>query len=103
MRHDFRIIYGCSYDEVDIEEAIDLIKTLPDGSFYIARMQPERSWTQEQHLVADIRDTLWHIAYAQIGIEDYPRVLRPADIQANIEARKKAQSVKEILNRDRTA
>ena len=58
LRHDFRRCYGCSFDEVPPDECADLMDTLPDGSLYVASHDPARSWSEQRHLAADIRDTI---------------------------------------------
>lgn len=43
------------------------MRTLPDGSLTVAALHPERSWTQERHLAADIVDSVYAAATALCG------------------------------------
>ena len=99
MRHDFRAIYGCSYDEVPVGEAIDLINTLPDGSLYVSSKYPARSWTREQHLIADLQDQLFSLAYQLHGVspDRIPHVVRPAERIANAHARLKSSETRKRI------
>jgi hypothetical protein len=99
LRHDFRAIYGCSYDEVPVEEAIDLINTLPDGSLYVSSKYPARSWTKEQHSMADLRDQIYAISYGLCGIpaNKIPHVMRPAEQIANAHARLKSSEARKRI------
>lgn len=56
LRCDFRRYYGCSYDEVPVEECLDLVWGLPDGSLYVAATCPPRAWSEQRQLAADIRE-----------------------------------------------
>lgn len=79
------------YDEVGVEESIDLIKMLPDGSKFISKHFPERSWSQLQNLFADVEDTL--IRLLTHNSENH--VIRPPEQVAMNKARikvKKARS-----------
>lgn len=98
LRHDFRAYYGCRYDDVEADEALDLIATLPDGSLYVSKRNPSRSWTPQREAVACLQDTLLEIACAQAGIKDEPpRVTRPRDVVARRSARRKAAAVRERI------
>lgn len=52
------------------------MRTLPDGSLTVAALHPERSWTREQHLAADIVDSVYAAATALCGgkASEAPRV-----------------------------
>lgn len=58
------------------------MRTLPDGSLTVAALHPERSWTREQHLAADIVDSVYAAATALCGgkASEAPRVPRPRDV-----------------------
>ena len=58
LRHDFRAYYHCRYDDVDPDEAVDLIATLPQGSLYRASLDPHLAWSDERHDLADIKDLI---------------------------------------------
>lgn len=82
LRADFRAVYHCSYDEVTIEEAIDLIGELPDGSRYLAAIDPRRAWTLSERRLADIQDriaALTQMLSDKGTTEGAPKVSRPWD------------------------
>lgn len=60
------------------------MRTLPDGSLTVAALHPERSWTREQHLAADIVNSVYAAATALCGgkASEAPRVPRPRDVAA---------------------
>ncbi len=72
------------------------MRTLPDGSLTVAALHPERSWTREQHLAADIVDSVCAAATALLGgrSSDAPRVPRPRDVAAAGAAAERAASVR---------
>ena len=94
LRHDFRRYYGCSYDDVQVEEKIDLIRMLPDGSRYVAGTDPERAWSEERHRFADVIDAIspvaWALAYDREKVPEPPKVVRPKDMLARAEASRRA-------------
>lgn len=82
LRHDFRTIYHVSYDEVPVEEACDLISTLPDGSAYLAAINPKRSWSVEENQLAAIHDAIWAFLWMRSDAgttKGAPRMQRPWD------------------------
>lgn len=99
LRHDFRRVYGCSYDEVPIDEAIDLIATLPDGSRYVSAVDPARSWPRWRHAIADLQDEEWAIVAALRGVpaDKAPRVMRPADAARQMVALDKARKARKRI------
>lgn len=72
------------------------MRTLPDGSLTVAALHPERSWTREQHLAADIVDSVYAAATALCGgkASEAPRVPRPRDVAAAGAAAERAASVR---------
>lgn len=72
------------------------MRTLPDGSLTVAALHPERSWTQERHLAADIVDSVCAAATALLGgkTSEAPRVPRPRDVAAAGAAAERAASVR---------
>lgn len=58
LRHDFRVVYGISYDDVPTDEAIDLIQTLPPDALVRSEEAGEEQWTRLDHRLADILDYL---------------------------------------------
>ena len=95
LRHDFRAVYGCSYDEVPVEEAIDLIRTLPDGCEYVASVDPARSWTGMRHAIADIEDILYRAYFT--SKDGPPHVIRPAEMVEMQRKKQRARSVRRQL------
>jgi hypothetical protein len=100
LRHDFRVYYHCCYDECAIDEACDLVSMLPDGAAYIRATDFKRSWTDEQNRQADLFDQLWVIASAMRGadVTKAPKVTRPTDVAARLQASKKKRSVSDRIN-----
>ena len=99
LRHDFRRVYSCSYDELrNEEEVLDLIATLPDGSLTISKMYPARSWEKWQHSLANIQDQLFMLlCHMPKGVEA-PHVERPQDIINRQRAKAQSRKVSEQLN-----
>lgn len=95
LRHDFRHYYGCAYEDVPPDEAVDLIMSLPPGSAFVAKANPALSWSPEIEALADVRDTLWEIAYARAGVKEEPyRVPRPRRAAAAAKAKQRAAGVR---------
>ena len=91
-------MYGCAYDEVPADEALDLVLTLPPGSRYVRSRHPEHAWPEWRHAVADLQDDLWAIAFAQAGVQsESPRTPRPADAAERRRAAARARSAKEAI------
>lgn len=101
LRHDFRRIYHVAYDAVPTDEAIDLIKTLPDGSAYVSATDLGRSWGAERHRHADlldaIRELTWALAIDHEAIPEPPTVMRPKDVLARMEAAARREEVSKRL------
>lgn len=98
LRHDFRREYSCSYDEVSINEAIDLIFTLPTGSLYMKAINPALAWPAWRHAIADVQDDLWAIAFARAGCSsDPPRVPRPGDMVRRKQAKDQARKAASVI------
>lgn len=75
-----------------VEEALDLIRTLPRGSMFVSKLYPQYSWSPEREAIADIQDTILQFLYG-----DEAKVTRPADIVARKRAVKKAEKVKKKI------
>lgn len=75
------------------------MRTLPDGALTVAALHPERSWTQERHLAADIVDSVYAAATALCGgkASEAPRVPRPRDVAAAGAAAERAASVRDRI------
>lgn len=91
LRHDFRHYYGCSYDSVESDEALDLIRMLPEGTAFRAKQNYAYSWSKVEHSLANIQDALYQVAFMGSGKQpdEVPRVTRPADIVARRKANEK--------------
>lgn len=100
LRHDFRRYYSCCYDEVDADEALDLIASLPNGSRFVASKDPLRSWSDERVFASDIIDAITEAACIIRGIDLSlaPKVVRPADIYARSKAAQKASAMRERID-----
>ena len=88
------------YEDVAIDEAIDLICTLPRGSNYISRKYPAHVWSEEHEAIADVGDFVVDAMYALRGVDSSqrPHMTRPRDIVARQKAREKRQKIKDKLN-----
>lgn len=86
-----------SYDEVDLNEALDLVLTLPCGSLYVSKKRPEHSWSEAREISADIRDWIAQLAFALRGLSGAPHVMRPCDILADRRSRERARKAKAKL------
>lgn len=75
-----------------VEEALDLIRTLPRGSMYVSKLYPQFSWSKEREAIADLQDTLLRFLYGEGA-----RVIRPGDIAAQKQAAAKAKQTKKRI------
>lgn len=80
--------------------------TLPDGALTVASLDPERSWSPERHMAANIEDSIMRAALIACGVpvpdamRDAPRVVRPADEAAAQRAsRSRAERVSSVRGR----
>lgn len=87
-------MYNVRYEDVEVDEAIDLILTLPKGSAYVSVTCPERSWTVEQESMADLIDAL---AFMLRGWDKYVR--RPSDVAAQHRAVERARRARAVIER----
>lgn len=90
LRYDFRRLFAVKYEEVDMDEAIDLILSLPHGSAYVSAVKPEYAWSEHKEALADIADIIYRVAYPGGEV----RVMRPADHIAQRNALNKARSAR---------
>ena len=58
LRRDFRRYYHCCYDEVEPDEALDLIAGLPAGSEWAAGESPWGAWPDWRREMVQIEDLL---------------------------------------------
>lgn len=81
LRCDFRRYYGCSFDEVEVGECLDLVDGLPDGSLYVRAVYPARAWSERRVLATEIRQTLLDVFEAGHGVPEdkRTRIPRPWD------------------------
>ena len=72
---------------------------MPPGIVQIGVANPERSWTREQHLAADIVDSVYGAATVLRGgrASDAPKILRPQDVAAAGAAAERAASVRDRI------
>lgn len=84
LRCDFRRVYGCSFDEVPVDECLDLVHGLPDGSLYVSSVAPSRAWTETRQLACDVMDMMSDIWQARCGVDEHrrKRLPRPWDADA---------------------
>lgn len=96
LRHDFRRWYGCAYDGVPVDEAVDLVLTLPRGSLWRSSRRPHGEWTDELELNARIADEIrrfMHL-FATGTTEGAQRAVRPEDMELMDAARARAAAVR---------
>ena len=88
------------YEDVAVDEAIDLICTLPRGSHYKAKKHPELAWSEEHEAIADVGDFVVDVMCALRGVDSTqrPHMTRPRDIVARQKALQKRQRIKDKLN-----
>ncbi len=85
LRRDFRRYYHCCYDEVEPDEALDLIAGLPAGSEWAAGESPWGAWPDWRREMVQIEDLLkaliWGMGiYSRKAYPDGPpRTPRPED------------------------
>lgn len=85
LRRDFRRYYHCCYDEVEPDEALDLIAGLPAGSEWAAGESPWGAWPDWRREMVKIEDLLkiliWGMGiYSREAYPDEPpRTPRPED------------------------
>lgn len=93
LRHDFRRIYGIAYDDVPLDEAVDLVLTLPRGSLYRASKRPYGEWTAAEESAADIVDSIERLIalYASGTTEGSQRKMRPQTLEAADRERERAE------------
>ena len=100
LRHDFRMYYHVRYEEVDVDEAIDLVLTLPLGSKWRAKRDPGAEWTLDQYRLADLVDVtnllVWQLSRNADEWEP-PRIDRPGDAAKREAHRKNAREAREKL------
>lgn len=93
-------MYGVSYDEVQTDEAIDLILSLPGGSAYKAAASPALAWSADQHRLADVLDVLlvvnWRLMGCPAEYKPSP-VERPGDAERREAARMRAKRASERI------
>lgn len=80
------------YEEVEPDEAIDLVFTLPRGSMLVSALHPELSWSLEREAIADLQDTIY-----EVFIGGGRRVMRPKDVIAQRAATEKARNTKRTI------
>lgn len=97
LRHDFRKEYGVRYEDVETDEAIDLIYTLPPKSLYVCTVDPRLRWDETGYMLAQLIDLSWLIAWKLSGNQDEwepPKLDRPGDEEARKAALEAAKAVK---------
>ena len=87
-----------AYEDVPVCEALDLARTLPDGSMTAASLDPARAWSPEQERAASVIDAMWAVATWMGGgvtqreaMDRAPRVVRPRD---RVEAARRAEATR---------
>lgn len=92
------------YEDVEVDEAVDLVLTLPLGSKWRAKRDPDASWTLDQHRLADIVDAVnvlvWQLSS---NAEDWDpaRLERPGDAARREAYRKRAREARKKLEETR--
>lgn len=104
LRHDFRRYYHCCYDDVDPDEAIDLIQTLPRGSKYVAAVVPEAAWSEEHEYAVDVQEAIMTAAASVRGVATeeqlrkvFTRLVRPREAIQYARAKQATQERKRTI------
>lgn len=101
LRRDFRVLYGCCYDDVRPDEALDLICCLGYGSLYRADVSGDYDfvWPLQTHKTVDISDRLLAFMqlYATHSTENAQLSTRPGDARRTEEAKRKAKDVRKRI------
>lgn len=99
LRHDFRAYYHVRYEDVDPEEAVDLILTLPAGSAWRDARSPYGSWSEEREGTADVLDQIARFMwlFATGSTEGVQLVTRPSDLARQEAARRRAKAARERM------
>lgn len=89
-----------AYEDVPLDEAIDLVLTLPRGSLWRSAQVEFGEWDDAREGVADVVDAIWALISLMSTArttEGAPRVARPSDMRDRKAARKRAASVRERI------
>jgi hypothetical protein len=103
LRHDFRHYYHACYDEVEPDEAADLIQMLPSGSAYRAALDPHGALDGKTELMLQIDEALVALGVLIAGgdgytaVRDAVRFGRPWDAADQAAAKAKAHRAAETL------
>lgn len=99
LRHDFRRYYGCAYDEVEPDEALDLIATLPRGSLYRSSHIEFGELTDEDERAYDLIDEVKRFMqlYATGSTEGAVLSTRPQHLRARRAAAEQARAARERI------
>ena len=99
LRHDFRATYHVAYEDVPVEEAIDLIETLPAGSLWRSSQLEFGEWDEARENAAGVVDAVWSLIHLIVSgtTEGSPRVTRPDDMRARRADADRARAVRERL------
>lgn len=96
LRHDFRRYYGCPYDEVEPDEALDLIATLPRGCLFRSSQIEFGELSDEDERAFDIADEVKRFMqlYATGSTEGALLATRPQHLRARKAAAERAGAAK---------
>ncbi len=100
LRADFRETYHVAYDDVPVEEAIDLALALPAGSRFRAANSPASGWTRKDYMLANAVDLLTVLCWRAAGSPQANRpepMERPGDAAAREAARERARATRERI------
>lgn len=73
-----------------MDECIDLVRGLPDGSLYVSAAAPSRAWTEARQLAVDVMDMMGDIWQARCGVDKARRERLPRPWDADVAAAKAA-------------
>lgn len=83
-----------------MDEAIDLVLTLPRGSMWRSAQVEFGEWDDARENAADVVDAIWaliSLLSSARTTEGAPSVTRPSDMRARKEARERAASVRKRI------
>lgn len=67
-----------------MDECLDLVRGLPDGSLYVSAVAPSRSWTEPRQLAYDVMDMMSDIWQARCGVDENRRERLPRPWDADV-------------------
>lgn len=98
IRHDFRHYYHVAYEDVPLDEAVDLLLELGPGTRYRAALSPMDAWSVDRELLAQAVDKLdLRLLQASGNLDKHVRVTRPIDAYLRKQEAARRESVRNTI------